>query len=39
MMGQAAGTAAALAAKESVTPREIPVEKLQKMLRAQGVSL
>lgn len=39
MMGQAAGTAAALAAKESVTPRKIPVEKLQKALRAQGVSL
>jgi len=37
--GQAAGAAAALAAKEGVTPRALPVRKLQRTLLEQGVHL
>jgi hypothetical protein len=37
--GEAAGTAAALASKSGVTPRELPVDQLQKALLAQGVYL
>ncbi|MCQ2453804.1 MAG: FAD-dependent oxidoreductase [Clostridia bacterium] len=37
--GQAAGTAAALCAKEGVQPRELPVSRLQEALKAQGVEL
>jgi hypothetical protein len=37
VMGQAAGTAAALSVKESVTPRAIDVKNLQKVLSSQGV--
>jgi len=36
-MGQAAGIAAALAAKMNVEPRDVPVADIQKILRAQGV--
>jgi len=35
--GQAAGTAAALAVKEKVTPRELDVKLLKEILREQGV--
>jgi len=35
-MGQAAGTAAALAAERDTTPRELPVEDLLARLDAQG---
>jgi hypothetical protein len=38
-MGQAAGTAAAIAVKNGVTPRKINYQELQKRLIAQGVSL
>ncbi len=38
-MGQAAGTAAALAVKLKVTPREMDVTLLQKTLREQGANL
>jgi len=38
-MGEAAGTAAALCAKESVTPREVDYRVVQKYLLGQGVSL
>jgi hypothetical protein len=38
-MGQAAGTAAALAVKSKVQPRKVDVKSLQKRLRAQGVEL
>ena len=38
-MGQAAGCAAALAAKEGVTPGKLDVTKLQAELRTQGVIL
>jgi len=38
-IGQAAGTAAALAAKLNVTPRELDVLLLQKTLREQGANL
>ncbi len=37
--GQAAGTAAALAVKEGVELRELPIKDLQDSLRAQGVDL
>jgi hypothetical protein len=37
--GQAAGVAAAIAAQEGCQPRAVPVEKLRKALRAQGVWL
>lgn len=37
--GQAAGTAAALAALEGVTPRELDVRKVQRALMEQGVVL
>jgi hypothetical protein len=39
IMGQAAGTAAALAAKEQVSVRDIPIRKLQAQLRAAGIDL
>lgn len=38
-IGQAAGTAAALAAKSHITPRQLPVNQLQKALTDQGVKL
>lgn len=36
-MGQAAGTAAALAAKQNIPPKELDVKQLQDALRSQGV--
>jgi hypothetical protein len=38
-IGQAAGAAAALSAKESVEPRELDVPLLQKTLMEQGAEL
>ncbi len=38
-MGEAAGTAAALCAKDDKTPRELPVKELQKALTDKGVVL
>lgn len=38
-MGQAAGTAAALAASLGCTPRKVPLETLRKMLKQDGVYL
>jgi len=38
-MGQAAGVAAAIAAREGTTPRQIDVQELQDNLRQQGVIL
>jgi hypothetical protein len=38
-MGQAAGTAAAMAVKSKVSPRKVDVKTLQKRLIAQGVEL
>jgi hypothetical protein len=38
-MGQAAGTAAALAVKSKVQPRKVDIKALQKRLSAQGVEL
>lgn len=38
-MGEAAGTAAALAAKEGKTPRQLPIKDLQDALTAKGVEL
>lgn len=38
-MGQAAGTAAALAVKSNVLPRKVDIKTLQKRLVAQGVEL
>jgi hypothetical protein len=38
-MGQAAGTAAALAVRSNVNPREVDYRTLQKRLSAQGVPL
>ena len=38
-MGQAAGTAAALAVKSKVLPRKVDIKVLQKRLAAQGVEL
>ncbi len=35
--GQAAGTAAALAAQAGVSPRDLPIPELQEVLRGQGV--
>jgi len=35
-IGQAAGTAAALAVKHGVSPREVNVEELQRVLKADG---
>lgn len=37
--GHAAGVASALAAKNNVTPREVPVAEIQKVLKAQGAYL
>jgi len=34
--GQAAGAAAALAAKKGVTPREVPIEEIKALLRDNG---
>ncbi|NVM90441.1 hypothetical protein FHT32_004098 [Variovorax sp. SG517] len=39
LTGQAAGTAAALAADSGVLPRDVDVTRLQSLLRAQGVPL
>jgi len=38
-LGQAAGTAAALCARQSVTPRELDVKQLQSVLRSMGAQL
>ena len=38
-MGQAAGTAAALAVKNKVLPRKVDIKELQKRLIVQGVEL
>lgn len=38
-IGQAAGVAAALAAQEGITPRELEVRKIQEQLRKNGVAL
>lgn len=38
-MGEAIGIAAALAAKEGVTPRELPVKEIQDALTAKGADL
>jgi hypothetical protein len=38
-MGQAAGIAAALAAKENVRPRDLDVKKIQEVLKENGVDL
>ncbi len=37
--GQAAGTAAALAAKDGITPRQVEIRKLQGALKATGVQI
>jgi len=37
--GHAAGVASALAAKQGVTPREVPVSEIQKVLKEQGAYL
>jgi ribulose 1,5-bisphosphate synthetase/thiazole synthase len=39
VMGQAAGTAAALAVKNNVQPRKVDIKALQKLLKAQGMEL
>lgn len=39
MTGQAAGTAAAVAVSNGVSPREIEVRKLQEALKGQGITL
>jgi hypothetical protein len=39
IMGQAAGTAAALAVKENVAVRDVPIRQLQAQLRAAGIDL
>ena len=38
-MGQAAGTAAALAVEAGLTPRELPIDRLLRRLRADGAIL
>jgi hypothetical protein len=38
-IGEAAGTAAALAVRHGVTPREVQVDELRRTLRSQGVLL
>ena len=35
-LGQAAGTAAAIAAKKNITPREVDIQELQNRLKADG---
>ena len=37
--GQAAGTAAAIAVRDGVTPRKVDVKKLQTLLKEQGAIL
>lgn len=39
LTGQAAGTGAALAARGRITPREVPIEELQRVLIEQGADL
>ena len=39
MLGQASGCAAAIAAKQGVTPRSLDIRTLQRMLLEQGVYL
>jgi hypothetical protein len=38
-MGQVAGTAAALSAKQNVVPRKLDVKQIQEALRRQGVQI
>jgi len=38
-IGQAAGTAAAIAVRRKITPREVDIKELQENLRAQGVEI
>jgi hypothetical protein len=38
-MGQAAGTAAAIAAQDGVATKDVPIKKLQAKLRAAGVPI
>ena len=38
-MGEAIGTAAALASRMGITPRELPVKTLQKALTDKGIEL
>jgi hypothetical protein len=37
--GQAAGTAAAIAVKQGISPRKVDTQNLRKMLESQGVNL
>ena len=39
LVGQAAGVAAALAAKENLTPRQVDVPTVQKLLADMGADL
>lgn len=39
VVGQAAGTAGAVAAREGITPRQVAVSEIQKELRKQGVDV
>ena len=39
VVGQGAGVAAAVAAKQQVSPRDVDVRKVQNALRRQGVQL
>ena len=39
LVGQAAGVAAALAAKEELTPRQVDVSTVQKLLTDMGAEL
>jgi hypothetical protein len=38
-MGQAAGTAAAVAVQDGVAPRQVDIRKVQSKLRAAGVEI
>ena len=39
IMGQAAGTAAAIAAKDGVTARAVNIRKVQAQLRRDGIAI
>jgi hypothetical protein len=39
IMGQAAGTAAAIASKDGVSPRDVNIRKLQAQLRKDGIPI